>query len=104
MKTAITHSMASRRGISYFAAGEMHSARRVLSVIKVYVNILKQHRAFVDENADRQRQPPEGHDVDRLTANPEKNHRCQKGKWNCDDNDQRRTPITQKEKKRQSSQ
>ena len=49
-----------------FAGAFVDRAVEVRAQMQMALDILDGHRGVVDENADRQRQPAEGHDVDGL--------------------------------------
>ena len=57
--------------------------------VEMHVDVFEQHRAFIHEHADGERQSTQGHDVDGLSREPEQHHRRQQRERNRDDDDER---------------
>ena len=70
----------------------------------VAVDVFHLHRGIVHKDAHRQRQPAERHDIDGLAGDTEHNDRSKNGKRNRSRNDERASPVTQKDQNHQSRQ
>ncbi len=66
------------------------------------VDVLDRDRRLVHQNADRERQTAERHDVDRLAGGPQQDHRAQQGERNVHDDDQRAAPVAQEDQHHQA--
>ena len=66
------------------------------------VDVLDRDRRLVDQDADGQRQPAQGHDVDRLIRYRERRHRREDRERNVQDHDERAAPIPQKQEHHQA--
>src|SRR5712672_4314885 len=66
------------------------------------VDVLDGDRRLVDQDADGQRQPAQGHDVDRLTRYPERRHRREDRERNVQDHDERTAPVPQEQQHHQA--
>ena len=63
-----------------------------LAFLQMRIDVLDGHRGVVDQDADRQRQTAQGHDVDRLTQRGQRDDRSQDRQRDRDGDDQRGTP------------
>src|SRR3981189_1705762 len=77
--------------------GLARGAGKAATIGKTGMDVLDGDRRLVDQDADSQRQPTQGHDVDRLTRYPERRHRRQDRERNVQDHDERTAPVTQKQ-------
>ena len=68
----------------------------LLSLFEIAIDIFNLDGGIVDQDADRQRQAAQGHDVDGLAQRPQHDQRDQDGKWNGNGDDERATPAAQK--------
>ena len=73
-KTARIESIASNRG-TIVSRPAFSTAARLVRRREMGVDVLDRHGRLVDQDADRQRQPAECHDVDRLAGQPQTDHR-----------------------------
>ena len=62
---------------------------------QVGVDVFNHDRGVIDQNSDGQRQPAQGHDVDRLLLNMQEDERAQDGEWERSEHDYRRAPGPQ---------
>ena len=53
------------------------AVRDVLALLQVPVDVLDRHRGVVDQDADRQRQAAQRHDVERLADDRQRGERAQ---------------------------
>ena len=81
-----------RRAIERLAAGEMN------------VNILDADGGLVHQDADRQRQPAQGHDIDSLPGDPQRQHGAEERERNVDDDNESAAPIAQEHQNHQPGQ
>ena len=102
--TATTDSIASSRGTTTSPLASSTAARDRRAARQVRVDVLDRDRRFVDEDADRQRQAAERHDVDRLTRAPERDDRRQQRERNRHDDDRRAAPVAQEQQHHQAGQ
>src|SRR3984893_10206148 len=70
---------------------------KAAAISKTGVDVLDGDCRLVDQDADGQRQPAQGHDIDGLTRYPERRHRRQDRERNVQDHDERTAPIPQKQ-------
>ena len=64
---------------------------------EIAVDVFDLDRGVVHEDTDGQRQPAQGHDVDRLAQRAKADHTDQDGQGNGNGNDKRALPVPQKE-------
>ena len=62
---------------------------------QIALDVFDLHRGIVDQDADRERQSSQGHDVDGLAERAQQNHRNKNGQRNRDRDDNRRPPVAQ---------
>ena len=74
--TARMQSMASSRGHGGLCDAIQHGPRQRLAALQLRVDVLDLDGRFVDQDADGQGQPAERHQVDRLSGNPQREHRA----------------------------
>ena len=74
------------------------------ALLEVEKDVLERDCAFVDEHADRQRQPAQRHDVDGLAEHCDGRHREQDRQRDGDDDDQRGTPAAEEQQNHQAHQ
>src|SRR5260370_19161151 len=78
-------------------SGYARGAGKAVPISKTGVDVLDGHCRIVDEDADRQRQSAQGHDVDRLTRYPKRRHRSEDRERNVQYHDERTAPVPQKQ-------
>ena len=66
-----------------------------LALIDVAIDVFDFDRGVVNQNADRQRQPAKGHDIDRFAQRAHDDDGGENGKWNGHRDDQRAAPTAQ---------
>ena len=76
-------SIASSRGTAVSALPSRTARAIELAALHLRVNVLDLDRRFVDQNADRQRQPAQRHQVDRLPGQPQRHHRAPSAPAEC---------------------
>ena len=69
----------------------------LLAELEVIVDVLDGDRAVVHQDADREREPPEGHDVDAIAEPGERREREQHGERDLDEDDRGRAPAAEKQ-------
>ena len=65
------------------------------------VDVLDRDRRLVDQDADRQRQPAERHQVDRLPGDPEREQRGEQRERDVEHDDERAPPVAQEQQHHQ---
>ena len=65
-KTMQMQSVETNAGIAICCAPSRIAGSSVLALLEVPVDVLDRHRRVVDQDADREREAAERHDVDRL--------------------------------------
>ena len=68
------------------------------------MNVLDLDRRLVDQNPDGQREPAQGHDVDRIAGQIEDNDRPQERQRDVQDNDDHRPEVAQEQQHHESRQ
>ena len=92
-----------RRGHDLACA--VHDGRfHILALFQVPVDVFYRHGRVVHQNAHRQRQAAQRHDVERLTQGCEPDQRAHDGQRNRHRNDHRRAPAAQKQQDHQARQ
>ncbi len=76
----------------------------VLALLQMPVDVLDRHRRLVDEDADGERQPAQGHDVERLAERPQRGDRAEHRQRYGRGNDQGRAKAAEKEQDHQAGQ
>jgi hypothetical protein len=102
--TARMQSIASSRGNAVSAEPSRTAWASGLPALQVGVNVLDRHRRFVHQNADRQRQAAQRHQVDRLPGDPQRQHRRHQRQRNVQHHDQRAAPVAQEQQNHQPDQ
>ncbi len=77
--------------------GLARGTSKAAAIRKTGVDVLDGDCRLVDQDADGQRQPTQGHDVDCLTRYPERRHRREDRERNVQGHDERTSPIPQKQ-------
>ena len=96
--TARMHSIANNRGTAVSARAIQHGLRdRVGTALHLRVDVLDLDRRLVDQNADRQRQAAQRHQVDRLPGDPQRQHGSHQRQRNVEHDDQRASPVAQEQ-------
>ena len=67
------------------------------------MNVFHDHRGFIDQNPDGQRQSTERHDVDGLPCAPQGHDGSEQRKGNGDNDDQRTAPVPQEQQDHEAS-
>ena len=102
--TARMHSIASRRGTAVSVV-PCQTARAIEPVCSICdVDVLDRDGRLIDEDADRQRQPAQRHQVERLAGHPQGDHRRQQREGNVEHDDDDRAPVAQEQQHHQPGQ
>ena len=83
--------------------GAVHDRRfHGLAMLEMPVDILDRHRRVVDQDADRQRQSAERHDVERFADRRERDDRAERGERNGRGDDDGRAPTAEEQQNHQA--
>ena len=91
------HSVETKAGIAICAAPSIMPVRRSLPLIQISLDVLDGHRGVVDQNADRQRQSAQRHDVDAFAQRAQHADGRQNRQRNGNRDDQGAAPASQKQ-------
>ena len=83
MNTARMQSIASSRGTAVCWLPRRTARATERRALHLRVDVLDLDGGFVDQDADRQRQPAERHQVDRLPGQPQGDHGAAAGRTGC---------------------
>ncbi|TXT29869.1 MAG: hypothetical protein FD138_2367 [Planctomycetota bacterium] len=73
-------------------------------MVHLRVNVFDLHGCLIDQDADRQREAAQGHQVDGLAAQPQADNPGGDGQRDVQDNDDRAPPVAQKDEYHQTGQ
>ena len=92
------HSRETNAGVDDLLGAVKDCGLDFLALLKVPVYVFDRHRGFVDEDADREREPAERHDIERFAQRPERCDRAEHGERNRGGDDQRRAEAAEKKR------
>ena len=104
MKTASTQSIASSRGIGRLLVAPPDRAGDRGRALHLVVDVLDLDGGFIDQDADGQRQPAQGHQVDRLPGEPQRHERAAECERDVEHDDDDAPPVAEEEQHHQPGQ